>query len=115
MQVDFGKTASDYARHRVGFPEAFFDRLFREGIAKAGERVLDLGTGTGVVARGFARRGCHVVGLDRSNALLEEAKPQSASWINDSSCRGDGRRHNALVQQFRHHHRRSVLALVRPL
>jgi SAM-dependent methyltransferase len=74
MQVDFGKTASDYARHRVGFPEAFFDRLFREGIAKAGDRVLDFGTGTGTVARGFARRGCGVVGLDPSQALLEQAE-----------------------------------------
>lgn len=73
MQVDFGKTASDYARHRAGFPEVFFDRLFRDGIAKAGDRVLDVGTGTGTVARGLARRGCHVVGLDRSAALLEEA------------------------------------------
>jgi len=73
MQVDFGRTASDYARHRAGFPEAFFDRLFREGIAKAGDRVLDLGTGTGTVARGFARR-CDVIGLDPSAPLLKQAE-----------------------------------------
>ena len=74
MQVDFGKTASDYARHRAGFPDLFFDRLFRDGIAKGTDRVLDLGTGTGNVARGFARRGCHVVGLDPSQPLLEQAE-----------------------------------------
>ena len=27
MPVDFGRTASDYARHRAGFPEALFERL----------------------------------------------------------------------------------------
>jgi SAM-dependent methyltransferase len=74
MDVDFGKTASDYARHRAGFPDDFFDRLFRDGIVKPDDRVLDLGTGTGTLARGFARRGCDVVGLDRSRALLEQAE-----------------------------------------
>src|ERR1700680_118132 len=46
MPVDFGKTAADYAQHRAGFPDQFFDRLFRSGIATKTDRVLDLGTGT---------------------------------------------------------------------
>lgn len=73
MQVDFGKTASDYARHRAGFPDAFFARLFGEGIAQPSARALDLGTGTGTVARGLALRGCKVTGLDPSAALLAQA------------------------------------------
>src|SRR6266446_5158934 len=74
MPVDFGKTAADYAQHRAGFPEQFFDRLFRSGIAVKTDRVLDLGTGTGTVARGFARRGCAVTGLDPSRAMLDQAQ-----------------------------------------
>lgn len=74
MVVDFGRTASDYARYRVGFPDSFFDRLFEGGIVSAKDRVLDLGTGTGTVARGLAQRGCSVTGLDPSLALLEQAK-----------------------------------------
>ena len=74
MKIDFGKTASDYGRHRVGFPEGFFDRLFAAGHVRSGDRVLDLGTGTGTVARGLARRGCQTTGLDPSDALVEEAK-----------------------------------------
>jgi hypothetical protein len=31
MVVDFGKTASDYARYRAGFPERFYDRIFNDG------------------------------------------------------------------------------------
>jgi SAM-dependent methyltransferase len=72
--VDFGKTAGDYARHRAGFPEAFFERLSRLGVGRPGQRVLDLGSGTGTVARGLAKRGCRVTGLDRSALLIEQAR-----------------------------------------
>ena len=74
MQIDFGKTAHDYGRYRAGFPPAFFDRVATFGIGVVGQRVLDLGTGTGTLARGFALRGCQVTGLDPSSALTEEAK-----------------------------------------
>ena len=73
LRADFGKTASDYGRHRAGFPDEFFDRLAAMGILRAGMRALDLGTGTGTVARGLALRGCDVVGLDRSTPLMEQA------------------------------------------
>ena len=74
MPVDFGQTASDYAKHRAGFPDRFFDRLFKDCIVAKGARVLDLGTGTGTVARGLAKRGCLVTALDPSEAMLEQAK-----------------------------------------
>lgn len=78
MHVDFGKTAGDYGRHRAGFPEAFFDRIFAAKAVRARDRVLDLGTGTGTLARGFALRGCDVIGLDRSAALLDQARKLDA-------------------------------------
>lgn len=73
-QIDFGKTASDYGRFRAGFPDAFYDRLAAMGILEPGLRALDLGTGTGTLARGLAMRGLSVVGLDKSDALTAEAK-----------------------------------------
>lgn len=72
--MDFGKTARDYAKHRAGFPDAFFEHLSTFEIGEVGHRVLDLGTGTGTLARGFGRRGCEVTALDLSPELLEEAK-----------------------------------------
>ncbi|MGB3681484.1 MAG: class I SAM-dependent methyltransferase [Rubrobacteraceae bacterium] len=72
--MNFGKTARDYARYRAGFPDAFFERLPTFGIGVPGQRILDLGTGTGTLARGFARRGCEVTALDPSPKLMEEAK-----------------------------------------
>jgi SAM-dependent methyltransferase len=73
LRADFGKTASDYGRHRAGFPDEFFERLQTAGILRAGMHALDLGTGTGTVARGVASRGCEVTGLDRSAPLMEQA------------------------------------------
>ena len=74
MGVDFGKTARDYAAHRAGFPKELFDRLAAMGIGRSGQRLLDLGTGTGTLARGFARRGVSVVGVDPSEPMLVEAR-----------------------------------------
>ncbi|WP_375742443.1 class I SAM-dependent methyltransferase [Corallococcus interemptor] len=73
MNVDFGRTSSDYAKHRAGFPEAFYTRLEQDGVLTPGLRVLDLGTGTGTVARNLARRGCDVTALDVSAPQLEAA------------------------------------------
>jgi SAM-dependent methyltransferase len=72
--VDFGRTAEDYAAHRAGFPKELFDRLAAMGIGRSGQRLLDLGTGTGTLARGFAHRGALVVGVDPAESLLAEAR-----------------------------------------
>jgi SAM-dependent methyltransferase len=74
MAIDFGRTAGDYALHRAGFPEPLFERLLGAGVVRAGERLLDLGTGTGTLARGFARHGLLVTGLDPAAAMLEQAR-----------------------------------------
>lgn len=74
MRPDFGATSEDYARHRAGFPDSLFDRLAAHGIGRSGQSVVDLGTGTGSLARGFARRGCHVIGIDPADAMLRAAR-----------------------------------------
>src|SRR6266481_5938704 len=78
MKPDFGATATDYAEHRAGFPDSLFDRLAKLGLGRPGQDVLDLGTGTGSLGRGFARRGCNVVGLDPAEPLLAKAKELDA-------------------------------------
>jgi SAM-dependent methyltransferase len=76
--VRFGRTADDYRRHRAGFPDAFFERIATFGVGKPGQRLLDLGTGTGTLARGFAKRGVAVTGLDPSDDMLAQARALDA-------------------------------------
>ncbi|MFN3208440.1 MAG: class I SAM-dependent methyltransferase [Roseovarius sp.] len=73
-EVDFGRTGTDYATHRAGFPPAFFDLLLQRGWAVPGQSAVDIGCGTGTVARGLAARGLDVTGIDPAQPLLDEAR-----------------------------------------
>ncbi len=73
-ELDWGKTSEDYAKHRPGPPDSFFERLRALGVGLVGQRILDLGTGTGVLARQFARQGAKVSGTDVSEGQIEAAK-----------------------------------------
>jgi SAM-dependent methyltransferase len=74
MKIDFDY-AYDHPCYRPRFPDELFERLAgRFQLGMSGQRVLDLGTGSGTMARAFSRRGCVVTGLDPEPAQLEEAK-----------------------------------------
>jgi SAM-dependent methyltransferase len=76
--TNFGKAAADYGSFRAGFPDSFFDRLFELDIGLPGQRIVDFGTGTGTLARGFASRGCKVAGIDPDPRMLSEARKLDA-------------------------------------
>jgi demethylmenaquinone methyltransferase/2-methoxy-6-polyprenyl-1,4-benzoquinol methylase len=56
-------------------------RRFLVSRIPAGARVLDVATGTGMVARELVRRGCTVVGLDQSEAMVRKAGSSDASFV----------------------------------
>lgn len=78
FKTDWNHAAGDYAKHRAGFPAWFFDRIEAAGLFKPGMRVLDLATGTGTLARGFAMRGGIVTGLDIAPEMMAQAKALDA-------------------------------------
>ncbi|WP_372624389.1 class I SAM-dependent methyltransferase [Falsiroseomonas sp.] len=75
---DWSATSADYAKHRQGFPARFYELIEREGLFAPGMRVLDLGTGTGTVARALAVRGAEVTGLDPARGQIEAARRLAA-------------------------------------
>jgi cyclopropane fatty-acyl-phospholipid synthase-like methyltransferase len=58
---DWGRTSTDYAVYRPGYPASFYTVLQAVGIGRPGQHILDLGTGTGVLARAFAQQGAQIV------------------------------------------------------
>ena len=77
-EFDWGRTSNDYAAYRPGYPVSFFRRLAALGIGVPEQRLLDLGTGTGALARLFAARGCEVTGLDIAPKLLAAGRRLAA-------------------------------------
>lgn len=74
MKVNFGLTAKDYSKYRAGYPDELYKRIKKYGVGIKGQSILDIGTGTGYLARVFAKQGAQVTGVDISEELIEEAK-----------------------------------------
>jgi SAM-dependent methyltransferase len=73
-EIDWGRTARDYAAWRPDYPAEFYDRLAALKVGLTGQRILDLATGVGFLALNFARRGAIVTGIDIAPAQIEQAR-----------------------------------------
>ena len=71
---DWGRASKDYARYRDIYPEGFYKCLTDRGLCVKGQRVLDIGTGTGVLPRNMYRFGAEWTGTDISDNQISEAK-----------------------------------------
>lgn len=65
----FGVDAERYDRARPKYPQELIDRL-----AFGGQEVLDVGTGTGIVARQLRQRGKTVLGVEPDERMAEFAR-----------------------------------------
>jgi SAM-dependent methyltransferase len=74
----FAGTAEYYARYRPGYPPEVFDRIRRAFDLDGTGRLLDIGCGTGEIARSLHADFEEVVGLDISPEMIAEAERQSA-------------------------------------
>lgn len=71
---DWGRTSVDYARYRDIYPEIFYEKIVERNLCVKGQKVLDLGTGTGVLPRNMYRFGAQWTGTDISKNQIEQAK-----------------------------------------
>lgn len=76
--IDWSLTSTDYAAHRPGPPVRLYDMLAALGVGLPGQRLLDIGTGTGLLAREFARRGARVCATDLAAGQIEVARTEAA-------------------------------------
>jgi SAM-dependent methyltransferase len=71
---DWGKTSREYAKYRDIYPEKFYQKIVDRGLCIKGQRVLDIGTGTGVLPRNMYKYGAKWTGTDISPEQIEQAK-----------------------------------------
>ncbi len=76
---DWGKTSEDYAKYRDIYPKEFYRYILNLGLCKDGQKVLDIGTGTGVLPRNMYEYGAKWTGTDISENQIEQAKRLAAS------------------------------------
>lgn len=75
---DWGRTSADYAKFRDIYPTEFYEKILSLGLCTKGQKVLDLGTGTGVIPRNMQQFGAEWTGTDISENQIEQAKKLSA-------------------------------------
>ena len=71
---DWGKTSEDYAKYRDIYPDEFYQYIVKLGLCKDEQRVLDIGTGTGVLPRNMYGYGAKWTGTDIAENQIEQAK-----------------------------------------
>ena len=71
---DWGKTSADYAKFRDIYPQEFYDRILNRNLCTTSQKVLDVGTGTGVLPRNMYRYGAKWTGTDISENQIRQAK-----------------------------------------
>lgn len=70
---DWGNTSKDYAKYRDIYPDEFYEKIVDLGLCISGQKVLDLGTGTGVLPRNMYHYGADWTGADISENQIAEA------------------------------------------
>lgn len=76
---DWGRTSADYAKFRDIYPQEFYGKITDRGLCINGQRVLDMGTGTGVLPRNMYKYGAKWTGTDISENQIKQAKLLSES------------------------------------
>lgn len=83
---DWGKTSEDYAKYRDIYPDFFYEKILERGVGLKGQKILDIGTGTGVLPRNMYSHGASWIGTDVAENQIAQAKslPPGTAWTLNS-------------------------------
>ena len=70
----FSGLAQSYSKSRPSYPQSAIDYIFQTCQLKSGATVADIGCGTGISSRLFARDGIQVIGVEPNEDMLSQAK-----------------------------------------
>lgn len=71
---DFGRVSAGYADYRDIYPQTLYQTLYTLGIGREGQKILDLGSGTGVLPRHLYAGGAAFAVTDVSENQIKEAQ-----------------------------------------
>ena len=75
---DWGKVSLEYAKYRDIYPQEFYQKILRLGLCRDGQKILDLGTGSGVLPRNLFPYGGKWIGTDISS---EQIVKYANTWV----------------------------------
>jgi SAM-dependent methyltransferase len=78
-RLSFGSVAEQYDRHRPGYPAEMVDAVLEYAHATAGERILDVGAGTGRATLMFAQRGYEITAIEPDGEMAAVASQRAAT------------------------------------
>lgn len=71
---DYTGRAESYAAGRSEYPPEVIDFILEHCGLKAGDLLIDIGSGTGISSRAFSRRGLKVIGIEPSADMRRQAQ-----------------------------------------
>ncbi len=71
---DWGLASEDYAAYRDIYPDEFYNKIISRNLCVKGQKMLDIGTGTGVLPRNMYKYGAEWTGTDISENQISQAK-----------------------------------------
>lgn len=79
---DWGRTAEIYAKYRNIYPNDFWVTLNSAGVGRENQKILDIGTGTGILPMNMSKFGGEYTGADLSAEMIRQAEIMCADIPN---------------------------------
>jgi SAM-dependent methyltransferase len=76
----FDQVARTYTAARPDYPEALADDVLFYAELQPGDRILEIGCGSGQATKSFARRGFAILAIDPGAALIREARERLGAF-----------------------------------